>query len=362
MAKDIHASKFAESTRHKLWLYEQYLQDALPVFLKHPYIKDINLFDFFAGPGMNAEGEPGSPAIALDVMQRTLANIPANGKIIHLYFNELDKEKHVQLFRFVQAEKANLPQLDIHVGNMDFQDLFPLCKRIMSKQGTANLVFIDQYGISHVTREVFEFLARLHFTDFMFFLASGSANRFKGDEKGIWSHLPPLSEEEKGSINSKNVHRILAASYIRWIPSGCECYLGNFSFQRQSNVYGLVFGTGHSLGLDKFLHKAWELAAEFGGQADYDIDEDGISINQMELFDEFAKPTKLRVFKQELSNKFKSHSFNNNVEIYLFSLEFGVLPCHARQAIKELIKERIIPMQSIHISKSCLMNPQAIQY
>ncbi len=362
MAKDIHASRFAASTKHKLWLYEQYLQDALPVFLMHPHVKDINLFDFFAGPGVNVDGEAGSPAIALDVMKRTLITVGASGKNIHLFFNEMDKKKYAELSLFVQEMKTDLPPLDIHVENKDFRDVFPSCKKLMSSPNAANLVFIDQYGISHVTRDVFEFLARLQFTDFMFFLASGSANRFKDDDKAIWSHLPPLSDEEKVSINSKNVHRILASSYRRWIPPGCDCYLGNFSFQRQANVYGLVFGSGHPLGLDKFLRKAWKLAADYGGQADYDIDDDGISTNQMEMFDEYAKPTKLRAFELELTNKFKSHSFIDNVGIYLFSLEFGVLPVHARQAIKVLIAKKVIPKQTIHISDGCLKKSQMIQY
>lgn len=361
MAKDIHASKFEQNTLHKLWLYEQYLLDALPVFLKHPSVKEINLFDFFAGPGYSEEGDTGSPAIAVHTFLQTLAGIDKGDKRLHLFFNEKDKGKFEKLLEYCNGVKSANPVLDIHVFNEDFQELYPRLLPIMESRACANLVFIDQYGLSYVSKEVFQSLASLRFTDFMFFLASASANRFKED-KALWSHLPPLTDEEKAGINNKNVHRVLASSYKRWIPQGAECYLANFSFQRQSNVYGLVFGSGHPLGLDKFLHKAWKLAAEYGGQADYDIDEDGISKTQPFLYPDWNKPTKLQMFEQELSNKLQSHSFTSNVEIYLFSLEFGVLPAHARQTIKELINDKTIPRQTIPISHDCLKNPKPIQY
>ena len=362
MAKDLHAQKFSASTVHKLWLYGAYLEDALPVFLMTQAITDINLFDFFAGPGINIDGELGSPSIAIEAIKKTLYSVSSVGKTIHLYFNELDKAKYEQLSKYSQMVKSEMPALDIHVSNQDFQVFFPDCAPMMNKPGSANLIFIDQYGISFVTKEIFQYLASLRFTDFMFFLASGSANRFKGDDKGIWSHLPPLSDEEKNAINNKNVHRILASSYIRWIPPNCQRYLGNFSFQKQSNVYGLVFGSGHPTGLDRFLHKAWKLAADFGGQADFDIDDDGINTKQLEMFQEYSKPTKLRLFKQELANKLQSHSFNNNVDIYLFSLAFGVLSSHVRQTLKELMQEKVIPKQNLPISEGCLKKPQPIRY
>lgn len=362
MAKDIHAQKFAPSTQHKLWLYGAYLADALPVFLKTKMVSDINLFDFFAGPGINVDGELCSPAIAIEVIKKTLSSIPLEGKTIHLFFNENAKEKYEKLIEYSQKTKLECPYLDIQVRNEDFTVLFPSCKPIMSMPGSANIIFIDQYGIKYVTKDVFQFLASQKFTDFMFFLASGSANRFKEDEKAIWSYLPPLSVEEKQAMNNKNVHRILATSYIRWLPSNCECYLGNFSFQKQSNVYGLVFGSGHPTGLYRFLDNAWELAASYGGQADFDIDDDGIDEKQPELFEEYSKPTKLIQFKKELANKLQSHSFRTNRDIFIFSLLFGVMPTHVRQTLAELMKEKKLPSQNIPISLASLKKQILIKY
>jgi len=60
---DFHNRPFDEGTLTKLQVFELYAREWLPVFLspEHPLHKELHLFDFFAGPGADSAGVPGSP-------------------------------------------------------------------------------------------------------------------------------------------------------------------------------------------------------------------------------------------------------------------------------------------------------------
>ncbi|MDR3921036.1 MAG: hypothetical protein Q3X45_06420, partial [Akkermansia sp.] len=59
-----HNRAFDAGTLQKLNIYASYLKSAVAVFLNLPPtspVKSINIYDFFAGPGMDALGRYGSP-------------------------------------------------------------------------------------------------------------------------------------------------------------------------------------------------------------------------------------------------------------------------------------------------------------
>jgi hypothetical protein len=62
-ASDFHKRPFDEGTLTKLQIFELYAREWLPVFLspERPPRSEIHLFDFFAGPGTDSDGELGSP-------------------------------------------------------------------------------------------------------------------------------------------------------------------------------------------------------------------------------------------------------------------------------------------------------------
>ncbi|MDP2799671.1 MAG: hypothetical protein Q8O60_07310, partial [Deltaproteobacteria bacterium] len=94
------------------------------------------------------------------------------------------------------------------------------------------------------------------------------------------------------------------------------------------NVYGLIFGSGHPRGIDKFLTVAWKR----GGDANFDIDGDGIDPAQPSLFSEYDKPTKITSFEKELESAVLEHRLTTNKDVYLFALRNGMLATHAREA------------------------------
>ena len=93
--RDHHRKPFDEGTQDKLDLYRGYLREWIPVFLNTRTIATINIFNFFAGPGTDVDGNPGSPAIAYKEVYDALSmHKSANKPEIHLYLNELAKEKY----------------------------------------------------------------------------------------------------------------------------------------------------------------------------------------------------------------------------------------------------------------------------
>ena len=79
-----------------------------------------------------------------------------------------------------------------------------------------------------------------------------------------------------------------------------------------------------------------------------DIDGDGIDKKQEMLFD--LPLTKILTYNAELENLILCGSIKNNKDVYIHALLFGVLPEHARKAIKALKAKGIIKNSRLSVS------------
>jgi three-Cys-motif partner protein len=333
---DHHAVPFDQETLEKLRIYEQYLTEFLPVFMngKLP-IKGIQIFDFFAGPGCDISGKRGSPLITCEVVTKFQNNqLGVHNKPVRLFFNEYEKAKYERLSACFEGETSLPSQVKIEVCCMDFKEAFE--NQYKTMQGYANLIFLDQNGIKQIDRSVFERITALPRTDLLFFVSSSLANRFKTHNE-IRKYLP-LNDEDIEMMDGDNVHRILTASYKRWLRPNQVYYLGSFSIKKKANVYGLVFGSGHPLGIDKFLRVAWA----HGGDANFDIDGDNIDPSAPSLFPEYDKPKKLSEFEVLFRKKLLEGTISTNIDAYLFTLEAGVLGSHARDVLNQMVKDGLL--------------------
>lgn len=226
------------------------------------------------------------------------------------------------------------------------------------KSGAANLLFLDQNGLDQITKSIFQNIVSTPKTDFIFFISSSMVNRFKTKPE-ILKNVP-ITDSDLKKMNFTNVHRILTNAYQRWIPNGMQYFLGSFSIKKGANVYGLVFGSRHPLGIDKFLQVAWK----HGGDANFDIDNDGIDPTAPSLFEELDKPKKIIVFEKELEKAILDRSLMTNKDVYLFALQNGMLALHVRNALNEMVKNKKLPVQKFHISYNAWKNPatESIQY
>jgi len=342
--RNIHKKPFDEGTLTKLELYRGYLREWLPTFMNNPGVKVLQIFDFFAGPGSDLDGNPGSPLIALEAAKSALGkNMRFDAPCVDLHFNELNQTKETALRELITQQPIGPSKLTLTVTRMPFKEAFlSLVPRMTGE--VANLVFLDQNGIKQVSQDVIERLASLPRTDLLFFVSSALVNRFK--RRPEIRGCVPIADADFERMNGGNVHRILADAYRRWLPMTLGYFMASFSIRKGANVYGLVFGTGHPLGIHKFLRVAWKK----GGDASFDIDKDGINPLEPKLFAEMNRPSKVREYEIELRNALIYGKLRTNREVFIFGLEHGVLAFHSREAIDRMIKDGELPRQKIHIS------------
>lgn len=367
MKKDFHEQPFNPETLTKLELFRLYISSWLPVFLHTTKARPsrIQIFDFFAGPGTDSEGTPGSPLIAAEEISNALQI--AEGKDIppvRLYLNEY-KKKNFEVLKnktALQIRQMN-PSLHIHLSQKEFQDAFREQEANIKDPHTANFVFLDQFGIKEMTQEVFLSLTTSKRTDFIFFISSSIVNRFKEDPN-ITRYIPKLSQKHWEKMDGDQINRILLERYRTWLPLGYinTYFLSAFSLKKGANVYGLIFGSGHPLGMDKFLTAAWQMDP-LTGEANFDIDQDGIDLQSPYIFAEMNKSTKLLSFERKLEKLLSEKQFRTNHDLYIYGLRNGMLSKHVKDVVDQMQKSKKFPKQQLNISYNAWKkHPQTIQY
>ena len=78
--RNLHQKPFDEGTRDKLKLYREYLCEWLPVFINGSSVDILQIFDFFAGPGFDVNGNPGSPVITCVEIRNAFAMIQSKNQ------------------------------------------------------------------------------------------------------------------------------------------------------------------------------------------------------------------------------------------------------------------------------------------
>lgn len=355
--KEFHNMPFDEGTKCKLELYQNYLRGWLPVFINTLSIERIQIFDFFAGPGTDVNGTYGSPLLAAkeirDAIDRSKGKIDRT-ILFDLFLNELEPKRFSLLQQTALNIRQMLPEVTVHETNQAFATLFPQYLPKMNAAKTANFIFMDQFGLKEITEDIFKDLIALPKTDFMFFLAASTANRFK-DIEDVAKYLPPLTQDERNHMNGDNALQILSKAYRHsWIPESIRdsYFLGDFSIKKGANVYGLIFGSKHPYGLQKFLEAAWKL----GGYANFDAGNDGYSQTQPSLFEEYSLPLRITDFQHKLEKHLRTKPQKNNHWLYRVGLINGVLPKYVKDVVKRLQREGFIK-NSLNISYNAFKNP-----
>lgn len=342
-----HIKPYDAGTLTKLVIYQSYLQAWLQVFLHtRPFgNKKLQFFDFFAGPGQDCQNTPGSPLILLNELLANRGPIFQTQYEPRIYFNDKIKWKSQRLSEL--CEERNLPW-DWIVDRKEFQDSFD--SQIQNIGLGPSLVFLDQFGFKHVTQDRFKRLAKKPNTDVIFFVASSFKKRFKD------LLAPELNVDT--SAPHHEIHRNIAMVYRSWAPK--DYHVGHFSIKKGSNVYGLVFGSNHWLGMFKFLQIAWNLDQD-AGQADFAIE---VDIGQGNLFSKKFKRSRLDIFKENLKSRILEREFSSDADVFLTCIRNGILPSKAAKGVfSELIKEGIIRNgrgNQLRVSQEAMKDPREI--
>lgn len=321
--RDLHEKPFDEGTKTKLAIYRSFVRAWLQVFLHADRFrkKPFQFFDFFAGPGEDGTGQPGSPLILVEELLAQRTAITKGGHDVRMFFNDADAAKIAQLKKLCAARSAPWqPAFE----SLAFTEAF---RKVRGQFGAAPaVVFIDQNGLKHVTPEVFHALTTAQTTDFLFFTASSFKRRF-GDLLAPEISIP-------NNVPYSEIHRALADAYRQLAPK--HMFIGHFSIKKDSNIYGLVFGSHHWRGMQKFLEIVWALDPACG-EADYEIESD---TSQGEMyFDEGRtgfKKRKTELFQEQLTQQIKDRLLATDADVFLNCITNGFLPRVARDVYKSL--------------------------
>jgi three-Cys-motif partner protein len=311
--RDLHEKPFDEGTITKLAIYRSYVRAWLQVFLHavHYNGKPLQFYDFFCGPGQDCAGKPGSPIILLEELFRERSLIEQQHHEVSVVFDDRDNEK-INALKQLCVER-NFPWQP-RFESLEFRDVFASVRHQFARGPT--LVFIDQNGMKHMTRAVFEALVQADTTDFLFFTASSFKLRF-GDLLAPEIRIPD-------NISYLEAHRALADQYREWAPS--NVFIGHFAIKKGSNIYGLVFGSHHWRGLQKFLEIAWKLDANCG-EANYELEHDTVQgLMDFEKGTTGFKKRKSEVFQAKLAELILAGTLKSDDAVFRYCLVNGFLP------------------------------------
>ncbi len=350
MAKDINKTVFDEATKLKLDIFGECFEEWLPVFNNNLYTKAIYVFDFFAGSGKDIENNPGSPLVLLNRAKGSGKKYCINAKKrISFIFNESCQDKSEELRRNVshyieQCKHENncndcIYQYSVH--NFNFKDMFSdsLMTNIFKSKDYGKFILLDQYGFSQIDEQIFKKLISYPKTDFIFFISTSFISRFR-EHQNTKKYID-TSKIDFDNIKPNEIHRAVANYFRDLIPSEKEYYLHHFSIRKEEkkgNYYGLIFGTNHTLGMEKFLKVCWKHDV-FSGEANYNIDN---NFEKGTLYYHSETNVKKEIVSDEIKQLILSGKISNNISGLKFVMQKGCEPRLFTEVIQKLTREKLI--------------------
>lgn len=334
--RGFHGKKFDDGTNTKLDLFELYLRQWLPVFLasERPPKKEIHVFDFFAGPGRSGTGEPGSPLRILRQLQEFRNHRGWSHVNIYVHLFDADSGLIKTLQSAIEAMRPISPNVKLDIRVLPFAQALLECEVVLRQSTAAKLLFIDQFGVDKVTEEVFRQIVSFPTSDFLFFLSSSTLHRFR--------ELRAIKQKIVSPEDSYQVHRAAFEFYRARLPDP-TFFLAPFSIKKKSNIYGLIFGSAHPLGIDKFLEVAWKVDA-LNGEANFDINRDHLSTSQPAFPSLELRPNKITVFESDLDRALRTGDLADEWQISRFCFEHGMRRQHAAPVLAKLRREGILDL------------------
>ena len=335
-AEDFHDKPFDDGTLTKLQIFELYTKGWLPVFLssEKPYYPALHIFDFFSGPGTDSQEVPGSPLRLLQQL-KTFNKLPGWRNVkTHVHFYDKSTKKIARLSKNIERYELSIPDVIFDIRPLRFEVAFDLCVPILRNPRAAKLVFIDQTGVGQVTDEVFLELVRAPACDFLFFISSSTLDRFHDH--------PAIKQRIDRPDDYHYVHRAVLEYYRSLLPEGKRYFLAPFSIKKGPNIYGIIFGSAHPLGIDKFLQVVWG-KDEISGEADFDINREKMRPEQVPLFPDL-RPSKISTFEAALEQLIKDGRVLNELDVMQVCFDHSMKRQHAEPVLKRLKNAGVIKL------------------
>ena len=359
MSKDINKSKFTKETQTKLEIFAECFREWFPVFLCNSYVTQIHIYDFLAGSGTDSDGELGSPLLLLREARgenNSYCNALKENKTSTIFhFNEKLKEKidtlREAVARHINACEKNCSTTCLFSNpqytQLEFKDAFddPSFRGILNNSKYAKFILLDQYGFREVDKAIFSELVEAPKTDFIFFISSSYIKRFK-DHPSTKQYFD-TAKITFDELRPQDCHRQIADYFQSLVPSRKEYYLHNFTIQKGGNYLGLIFGSNHTLGMEKFLKVCWGKDSN-SGESNCNIDGDWEADT---LFHQQGHSNKRENMKRELRESILQRKITTNVDGLKYALRKRCLPSLFIEVVKDLEKTGEVSLSCVEGSK-----------
>ena len=312
-------------TEAKHLILEEYLKAWFPILSR--WNSRIVYYDGFAGPGVYARGEKGSPVIALDVARSHQDKLKENLVFI---FVEKDKNRAENLRNII--EKKTLPSnYDVQIKNKEFEtDLVQILDYLDTKKLdiAPTFAFIDPFGITGLPFSLIRRFLRNNKCEMLITFMDSTIKRFPEQLQGQINEL--IGNSKASDIISLSGDRIAKARelYQESLKRTAK-FVCSFGMRNRNNkvIYYLFFATNHSLGYQKMKEAMWK--ADETGMFDFS---DATNPEQPLLF----SPAPQKDLAPILGKRFHGNSVNSEKVFRYTNDETMFLEKHARSALKLL--------------------------
>jgi hypothetical protein len=171
----------------------------------------------------------------------------------------------------------------------------------------------------------------------LFFISSFNVKRFA--ELPEFNNYLSIERKDFENVKPYHAHRIVYEFYKSLIKT--KYHIAPFSLKKNNNIHGLIFGSNHSLGLEKFLISAWKIN-KHTGDANFNIDNEPIINNQLSLFSDCNEIQKINKLNLEINKWIFEKNILSLYDLYILTMEFGCLPKHLNKELTELVKRNKI--------------------
>lgn len=339
-------------TQAKLDLFKGYLEHYLRVLGHADFCKQIHLFDIFCGAGLYDDGKKGSPLIAMDCIRSINEEFVNKGKAIKpitLTVNDFDPKKIENVKN--NADLHGIENCTVEYFNKDANEMLDIVAKRVSYYPIEhrNLIFIDPYGYSLISKNGIINLLNNKCTEIILFLPIMQMYRFTN--KALNAKEKPQYEPLYKFIMSffhdnSNIKSETIFEYICLIKEALSINHSYFTcshyIEREKGSYYALFFIGSNIyGLEKMLETKWKLDPVKGkgfNQKKYPI--------QLSMFEDEMNETdylrEISYLEDVICQNVIQKQVLTNIEIYELTLRNEFLPKHANTALQNLIQSNKI--------------------
>ncbi|MEM2954320.1 MAG: three-Cys-motif partner protein TcmP [Candidatus Bathyarchaeia archaeon] len=251
-------------TRAKHVILENYLKAWFPILFK--WEDKIIYLDGFAGPGLYAGGEIGSPIIALKTaLEHKLSE---RFKEIIFFFIEKDKKRAEILSMILKQKFPNLPKNIKYI--VESSEFAPTLERVLDylEEKGAKLAptfaFLDPFGFSGFPMQLIGRMMSYDKCEVLITFMAGFVRRFLDELREPVLNALYATDEWKKARSMKEEERVsfLLKLYERQLKTvGGARYVRSFEMVGPYNqvIYYLVYGTKHWKGLEVMKEAMWKV-------------------------------------------------------------------------------------------------------